>query len=69
MKPSSDYSAEQYADNEHGYNGLGVPVQIEDIDDVNGTAVILGTLRQDGHLITAESGGVLVVKHAPAQDD
>ncbi len=57
--------SEKYADNENGYDGLGDPVQIEDIDDFNGPAVVVGTLRQDVHLVTAGSHGVLVVQHVP----
>jgi hypothetical protein len=61
---SKDDDGEDYADNERGYNGLDVPVLIEEIEHTSGPAVILGALRQDGHVITADGRGVLVVESA-----
>ena len=55
---------EVYADNETGYNGLSVPVHIEEVDHTNGPAVIIGALRQGAHVITADARGVLVVESA-----
>jgi hypothetical protein len=61
---SHDDDDEVYADNETGYNGLSVPVHIEEVDHTNGPAVIVGALRQGGHVITADCRGVLVVESA-----
>jgi hypothetical protein len=63
MQPNDD-DAEVYADNETGYNGLSVPVHIEEVDHTNGPAVVLGVLRQGAHVITADARGVLVVESA-----
>ena len=57
-----------FADNERGYDGTRSPVHIEDVDHSTGPAVILGSLRQDGHIITADGRGMLVVESAPAAD-
>jgi hypothetical protein len=64
MSSYNDDDAEVFADNETGYNGLREPVQIERIDHANGPAVILGALRQNGHVISADGKGVLVVESA-----
>jgi hypothetical protein len=64
MGTYDDAGNEIHADSEIGYDGTTAPVHIEDIDDTNGPAVILGELRQDGHVISADGRGVLVVKSA-----
>jgi hypothetical protein len=64
MQANDDDDAEVYADNERGYNGMSEPLHIEEIDHTNGPAVILGELRQDGHVIRADARGVLVVESA-----
>ena len=65
---SNDDEDEVFTDNETGYNGLTAPVQIEEVDHRIGPAVILGELRQDGHVIRAEANGVLVVETAIPKD-
>jgi hypothetical protein len=64
MGANNDPGDEVHADNEKGYNGLAAPVPIEKIDHRTGPAVILGALRQNGHVISADSKGVLVVETA-----
>jgi hypothetical protein len=64
MDSDIDQGDEVYTDNETGYNGLTVPVQIETIDHATGPAVVLGALQQDGHVIRAEGMGVLVIETA-----
>jgi hypothetical protein len=64
MDSSDDWDDEVYSDNETGYNGLTVPVQIEAVDHRRGPAVILGALQQGGHIIRAEGMGVLVIETA-----
>ncbi len=61
---SKDDDGEVFAYNEHGYNGVDEPVQIEEVEHTDGPAVIIGAIRQDGHVITADSRGVLVVESA-----
>jgi hypothetical protein len=68
MDSENDEDPEVFADNETGYNGLSEPVQIEEVDHRIGPAVILGTLQQDGHVISADSTGVLVVETAIPKD-
>ena len=63
-----DDAEDVFADNERGYDGTKNPVHIEDIDHSAGPAVIVGSLRQDGHIITADGRGTLVVENAPAGD-
>ncbi len=62
MDPDHDANEDSFADNERGYNGITEPVQIEAIDHTNGPAIILGELRQDGHVISADAKGVLIVE-------
>jgi hypothetical protein len=61
---SSDDRDDEVTDNETGYNGLTVPVRMEDIDHRLGPAVILGEVQQDSHVIRADCKGVLVIETA-----
>lgn len=45
---------------DNGYDGTGAPVKGEDLN-LDQPAVVLGCLREDGRLISADSHGVLVV--------
>lgn len=65
---SDDAEDEVFSDNETGYNGVAEPVRIEEIDHTIGPAVILGALRQNGHVIRAEGMGLLVVETAPPRN-
>ena len=68
MDPNHDANEETFGDNERGYDGITEPVQIEAIDHTDGPAVILGELRQDGHVISADAKGVLIVESAVARN-
>lgn len=51
----------------NGYDGMTKPVLLEDINDSTEPAVVVGSLRQDGHIITADSHGILLVERAPLE--
>jgi hypothetical protein len=53
---------------EYCFDGTKAPVKIENIDHVHGAAVILGALQYDGHVITADDRGVLLIQ-SPGEPD
>jgi hypothetical protein len=61
---SDDEDEDVFADHDRGYDGTRVPVRIEDIVHDEGSAVIMGALQYDGHLIHADGHGVIVVDEA-----
>jgi hypothetical protein len=46
------------------YDGTRTPVNLEDIDDRNAPASVLGAIYHGGHIIRAETNGSLIVERA-----
>ena len=62
LKDHSDDDSDD-VETERGYDGTKKPVRLEDVEHADRPAVILGALQQDGHIIRADSFGVLIIEN------